>query len=76
MRLAAWYGVLLDEGFEPVRAAWRHRGLLGLRVPLPDGEGTTVDLGPGGELVVRRDDGRLAHLVGFPEGRPERAGVA
>ena len=75
-RLAAWYGVLLDEGFEPVRAAWRRRGLLGLRVSLPDGEGATVDLGPGGELVVRRDDGRLAHLVGFPESRPERAGAA
>ena len=33
VRLAGWYGVLLDEGFEPVRAAWRRRGLLGLRVP-------------------------------------------
>jgi BirA family biotin operon repressor/biotin-[acetyl-CoA-carboxylase] ligase len=74
-RLAGWYGVLLDEGFEPVRAAWRRRGLLGLRVPLPDGEGTTVDLGPGGELVVRRDDGRLARLIAPPEGRPERAGA-
>ena len=32
-------------------------------VALTDGEGTSVDLGPGGELVVRRDDGRLARLV-------------
>ncbi len=75
VRLAGWYGVLLDEGFEPVRAAWRRRGLLGLRIPLPDGEGTTVDLGPGGELVVRRDDGRLARLIAPPESRPERAGA-
>ena len=75
VRLAGWYGVLLEEGFEPVRAAWRRRGLLGLRVPLPDGEGTTVDLGPGGELVVRRDDGRLARLVVPPESHPERAGA-
>ena len=74
-RLASWYGVLLEEGFEPVRAAWRRRGLLGLRVPLPDGEGTTVDLGPGGELVVRRDDGRLARLIAPPETRHERAGA-
>jgi len=74
-RLARWYGVLLDEGFEPVRAAWHRRGLLGIRVSLPDGEGTTVDLGPGGELVVRRDDGRLAHLVAPPERHPERAGA-
>ena len=71
-RLAAWYG-LLEEGFEPVRAAWRRRGLLGLRVALPDGEGTTVDLGPGGELVVQRDDGRVTHLIAPPERRPERA---
>jgi BirA family biotin operon repressor/biotin-[acetyl-CoA-carboxylase] ligase len=75
VRLAGWYGVLLEEGFEPVRAAWRRRGLLGLRVPLPDGEGTTVDLGPGGELVVRRDDGRLARLIVPPESHPERAGA-
>jgi BirA family biotin operon repressor/biotin-[acetyl-CoA-carboxylase] ligase len=75
VRLAGWYGRLLDEGFEPVRAAWRRRGLLGLRVPVSDGEGTTVDLGPGGELVVRRDDGRLVRLVAAPESRPERAGA-
>jgi BirA family transcriptional regulator, biotin operon repressor / biotin---[acetyl-CoA-carboxylase] ligase len=73
--LARWYGVLLDEGFEPVRAAWRRRGLLGIRVPLPDGEGTTVDLGPGGELEVRRDDGRLVRLVAPPERHSERAGA-
>ena len=74
-RLALWYGVLLDEGFEPVHGAWRRRGLLGTRVPLPDGEGTTVDLGPRGELVVRRDDGRLASLVTPPGRAPEPAGA-
>ena len=31
-----------------MRDAWRQRGLLGLRVPLAEGEGTSVDLGPGG----------------------------
>jgi BirA family transcriptional regulator, biotin operon repressor / biotin---[acetyl-CoA-carboxylase] ligase len=71
-RLATWYAVLLEEGFEPVRAAWRRRGRLGDRVGLPDGEGTAVDLGPGGELLVRRDDGRLVSLVTPPEGRAER----
>jgi len=73
--LDSWYGVLLDEGFEPVRTAWRRRGHLGTRVALPDGEGTTVDLGPGGELVVRRDDGRTARLFAAPEDRPERVGA-
>ena len=71
--LARWYGVLLEEGFEPVRAAWRRRGVLGRRVPLPDGEGTTDDLGPGGELVVRRDDGRLTYLVVPPDGHRQGA---
>jgi BirA family biotin operon repressor/biotin-[acetyl-CoA-carboxylase] ligase len=74
-RLAAWYGVLLDEGFEPTRDAWRRRGLLGGRIPLPAGEGTSVDLGPRGELVVRRDDGSLTSLVAPPEGRVEPAGA-
>ena len=71
-RLDAWYGVLLDDGFGPVRAAWRRRGHLGTRVALADGEGTTVDLGPRGELVVRRDDGHVAPLFVPAEDRPER----
>jgi BirA family biotin operon repressor/biotin-[acetyl-CoA-carboxylase] ligase len=66
-RLDAWYGALHGRGFEPVREAWRRRGLLGQPVPLGDGEGTSVDLGPGGELVVRRADGRHARLVAPPE---------
>jgi len=74
-RIAVWYGVLLDQGFAPVHDAWRRRGLLGARVTLPDGEGTSIDLGPRGELVVRRDDGRLARLVTAPEGMPEPAGA-
>lgn len=72
VRLNAWYGALLNEGFAPVRAAWRRRGLLGGRVTLADGEGTTLDLGTGGELVVRRDDGRIALLFAPAEDRPER----
>jgi BirA family biotin operon repressor/biotin-[acetyl-CoA-carboxylase] ligase len=71
-RLEAWYGVLLDEGFEPVRLAWRRRGLLGARVALPAGEGTAVDLAPGGELVVRRDDGRTVLLVTAEQGQDGR----
>jgi BirA family biotin operon repressor/biotin-[acetyl-CoA-carboxylase] ligase len=62
-RLDAWYAVLLGQGFEPVRAAWRRRGLFGARVALPAGEGTAVDLAPRGELVVRRDDGETVLLV-------------
>jgi BirA family biotin operon repressor/biotin-[acetyl-CoA-carboxylase] ligase len=74
-RLSAWYGVLLDDGFEAGRAAWRRRGLLGARVRLPDGEGTAVDLGPGGELLVRRDDGRVAALLAAAEEHPARVGA-
>jgi BirA family biotin operon repressor/biotin-[acetyl-CoA-carboxylase] ligase len=72
-RLRTWYDVLLEEGFEPVRAAWRRHGLLGTRVPLPAGTGTSLDLGPRGELVVRQDDGRLTFLVTPPAGAPETA---
>jgi BirA family biotin operon repressor/biotin-[acetyl-CoA-carboxylase] ligase len=75
VRLDSWYGTLLDEGFEPVRTAWRRRGLLGVRVPLAGGDGTSVDLGSGGELVVRRDDGREARLFAPAEDRPERVGA-
>ena len=66
-RLGAWYGTVLDEGFEAVRAAWRRRGLLGTRVDVAGGEGTAIDLAPGGELVVRRDDGRTLVLVAVEE---------
>jgi BirA family transcriptional regulator, biotin operon repressor / biotin---[acetyl-CoA-carboxylase] ligase len=69
--LDTWYGSLLEVGFEPVRSAWRRRGLLGTRLDLTDGEGTSVDLGPGGELVVRRNDGRLTRLVALPTREPE-----
>jgi BirA family biotin operon repressor/biotin-[acetyl-CoA-carboxylase] ligase len=76
-RLDAWYGVLVEEGLAPVRAAWRQRGFLGGRVALADGDGTAVDLGPGGELVVRRGDGRLSRLFASVDDHPERvdAGV-
>jgi BirA family biotin operon repressor/biotin-[acetyl-CoA-carboxylase] ligase len=74
-RLETWYGVLLDEGFEPVRAAWRHRGLLDSRVVLPAGEGTAVDLAPGGELVVRREDGHTLLLVTAEDGRARPVGA-
>ena len=71
-RLDVWYG-LLHGGFEPVRNAWRQRGLLGLRVPLAEGEGTSVDLGPGGELVVQRAGGRHERLVVPADDRQDRA---
>lgn len=74
-RLSTWYDVWLSEGFAPVRAAWRRRGLLGGRVALADGEGTAVDLGPGGELVVQREDGRTARLFAPAEDHPERVGA-
>jgi BirA family biotin operon repressor/biotin-[acetyl-CoA-carboxylase] ligase len=74
-RLDAWYAVLLDEGFEPVRLAWRKRGLLGARVALPEGEGTAMDLAPGGELIVRREDGQTVLLVSAEDGRAGRVGV-
>jgi BirA family biotin operon repressor/biotin-[acetyl-CoA-carboxylase] ligase len=72
-RVAAWYGVLLDVGFEPVRAAWRRRGLLGTRIALAEGAGTSVGLGPGGQLVVRRDDGHLTLLVAPSERHAEES---
>jgi BirA family biotin operon repressor/biotin-[acetyl-CoA-carboxylase] ligase len=66
-RLDAWYAVLLGEGFESVRSAWRRRGLFGARVSLPGGEGTAADIGPRGELVVRRDNGETVLLVNADE---------
>jgi BirA family biotin operon repressor/biotin-[acetyl-CoA-carboxylase] ligase len=72
-RLEAWYGVLLDAGFEPVRAAWRARGLFGRSMALADGPGTAVDLGPRGELVARNADGRTVRLVSAGDARPGRA---
>jgi BirA family biotin operon repressor/biotin-[acetyl-CoA-carboxylase] ligase len=74
-RLDAWYGTLLDGGFEPVRAAWLRRGLLGTRVALVDGGGTAVDLSPGGELVVQHEDGRTVRLVAAEQGRPDQVGA-
>jgi BirA family biotin operon repressor/biotin-[acetyl-CoA-carboxylase] ligase len=74
-RLNAWYAVLLDEGFEAVRIAWRQRGLLGTRVRLPAGEGTAVDLAPRGELIVRRADGQTVLLVSAEDVRGARAGA-
>ncbi|MGH7358829.1 MAG: biotin--[acetyl-CoA-carboxylase] ligase, partial [Candidatus Rokuibacteriota bacterium] len=67
-RLDAWYGVLLETGFEPVRAAWRQRGLLGTPVALGKGEGTAVDIGPRGELVGRGADGRTVLVVAEESG--------
>ena len=74
-RLDAWYGVLLEEGFAPVRAAWRRRGLLGTPIALADGRGTAIDLGAAGELVVRREDGQTVLLVVADDGRPGRVSV-
>jgi BirA family biotin operon repressor/biotin-[acetyl-CoA-carboxylase] ligase len=74
-RLNTWYSVWLSEGFTPVRAAWRRRGLLGGRVALGDGEGTAVDLGPRGELAVQRDDGRIALLFAPAGEHSERVGA-
>ena len=71
-RLDAWYAVLLETGFEPVRAAWRQRGVLGTPVSLAEGAGTAVDIGPHGELVVRDEDGRTVLVVAEGEARPER----
>lgn len=67
-RLDAWYGVLHVTGFEPVRAAWRQRGLLGTPVALGNGEGTAVDIGPRGELVGRGADGRTVLVVAEESG--------
>ncbi len=75
LRLDAWYGVLCAEGFEPVRNAWRQRGLLETRVALRTGEGTAVDLAPGGELIVRREDGQTVLLVTAEEGHAGRVGA-
>ena len=62
-RLAVRYDDLLARGFDPVRAAWRGRAVLGQRVEHPDGNGVAVDLDPSGALVLRREDGRTATIV-------------
>ena len=74
-RLEAWYAVLLGAGFEPVRAAWRRRGILGTPLHLAGGVGTAVDIGPGGELVARDHDGRTVLVVAEDEARPDRRTV-
>jgi BirA family biotin operon repressor/biotin-[acetyl-CoA-carboxylase] ligase len=74
-RLAAWYDVLLTEGFPPVREAWRRRAVLGSRVAGPGGPGLAVDLAAGGELVVRHRDGRTSVLVAEPLEAPAHDGV-
>ena len=45
----------------------------GSACPLAEGEGTSVDLGPGGELVVQRADGRHERLVAPADDRHDRA---
>lgn len=62
-RIETWHGILLDEGFGPVRTAWRARGRLGDRVRLGVEEAVAVDLAPDGGLVVRRDDGTSAVIL-------------
>ena len=62
-RLAVRYDDLLARGFDPVRAAWRARAVLGQRVEHADGSGVAVDLDPSGALVLRREDGRTATIV-------------
>ena len=52
-----WYGSCSRRGSSRA-AAWRLRGLLAPASRSPAGEGTSVDLGPGGELVVRGEDDR------------------
>ena len=74
-RLDAWYAVLLETGFESVRAAWRERGVLGTPLGLAGGVGTAVDIGPHGELVARDEEGRTVLVVTEGEGRPERVRV-
>jgi BirA family biotin operon repressor/biotin-[acetyl-CoA-carboxylase] ligase len=61
--LGARYRELQDAGFEPIRRAWRARGVLGTVVRGPAGTGVAVDLGPEGGLVVAGDDGRQRTIV-------------
>jgi BirA family transcriptional regulator, biotin operon repressor / biotin---[acetyl-CoA-carboxylase] ligase len=67
-RLDDWYGALRDRGFEPVRATWRRRGVLGGRVGEAEEAGIAVDLAPGGALIVHRDDGRIVRVVSAENG--------
>jgi BirA family biotin operon repressor/biotin-[acetyl-CoA-carboxylase] ligase len=71
-RLETWYGVLVDEGFAPVRAAWLQRGLLGARLTLAGGAATAVDLAPGGLLTVQREDGQAILPVAAADDPPAR----
>jgi BirA family biotin operon repressor/biotin-[acetyl-CoA-carboxylase] ligase len=76
-RLDAWYATWLAAGFEPVRAAWGRRGVLGGRVASPGPGGVAVAVAPGGGLVVRHDDGTTSVLTaGEPEAPPVPAASA
>lgn len=61
--LSAWIDVWLDEGFGPIRDAWRERARdLGrdviARLPNETVHGRALDLGPDGALLLRLEDGR------------------
>jgi BirA family biotin operon repressor/biotin-[acetyl-CoA-carboxylase] ligase len=77
-RLEAWYGVLVDEGFDRVRAAWLERGLLGAQLALAGGPAAAVDLAPGGQLAVQGEDGQTILLAASDDDAPfarRRAGA-
>lgn len=63
-RLEAWYARLAAEGFAPVRAAWRRRGVFGGPVRAEGRVGVAVDLAPEGGLLVRYPDGTTTILRG------------
>jgi BirA family biotin operon repressor/biotin-[acetyl-CoA-carboxylase] ligase len=61
--LVARYSEWQQVGFEPARAAWHRRALLGYRVKTGRGTAVAVDLAPGGALVLRRDDGAMVTAI-------------
>jgi BirA family transcriptional regulator, biotin operon repressor / biotin---[acetyl-CoA-carboxylase] ligase len=66
-----WWEVLLSEGFQPVREAWRElSATLGKRVRAegigPGLVGTAQDIDEEGSLLIRSDDGMI-HQVPFGE---------
>ncbi len=73
-RLEAWYRRWMEEGFLPIREAWRRASAtLGRRVTINEGVGgMALDLAEDGALLVKTDTGAvIRHVAGSAEGEQD-----
>ncbi len=61
-----WYGLLITEGFEPLRTAWiarAQKGTLRVRIKDADIEGVFLDLDSDGSLYLRSPEGTEHRII-------------